>query len=230
MNQVCWRATNENFTGCRPGLGESAVEGFSDAELEALERAHPEGLGVQQIVDAFTRHGVRLTEATFRKYVQLGLLPRSTRVGRKGKHRGSQGLYPVTVVRQIEELRRLMQAGFTIEEIQRQYLFVRADIDALDRQIARVLDALTRACRERGFTSTAGESGTGETGAAGTGAGEGGAGGVGPARSERGAALSDELSEREIEEARRMGAGLVAKLTAVERRLSMRARMARAVV
>jgi DNA-binding transcriptional MerR regulator len=184
------------------------VDGFSDAELEALERAHPEGLSVQQVVDAFARQGVRLTEATFRKYVQLGLLPRSTRVGRKGKHRGSQGLYPATVVRQIDELRRLMQAGFTIEEIQRQYLFVRADIEALDRQLQRVLDALERAAAE------AGELGGGDArgGVAGSPAGP------------------DALTARELDDARRTGAALVGKLTAVERRLSMRARMARAVV
>ena len=44
--------------------------------------------------------------------MQLGLLPRSVRVGRKGKHRGSQGLYPATVVRQIELVRRLMAQGY----------------------------------------------------------------------------------------------------------------------
>ena len=51
------------------------------------------GIGAQ-IVEAFTDAGVRLSEATFRKWVQLGLLPRSRRVGRKGKHQGSLGLYP----------------------------------------------------------------------------------------------------------------------------------------
>lgn len=55
---------------------ESEMAGWSEEELERLERVHAEGMSVQQIVDAFTARGSRLTEATFRKYVQLGLLPR----------------------------------------------------------------------------------------------------------------------------------------------------------
>jgi hypothetical protein len=51
-------------------------------------------MSVQQIVATVTGKGDKLTEPTFRKYVQLGLLPRSVRVGRKGKHRGSQGPLP----------------------------------------------------------------------------------------------------------------------------------------
>ena len=70
-----------------------------------LERSHPSGMSVQQIVDACAAQGERLTEATFRKYVQLGLLPRSVRVGKKGKHRGSQGLYPASVVGQLQRIR-----------------------------------------------------------------------------------------------------------------------------
>ena len=83
-------------------------QGLSDAELEALERDHPEGFSTQQVVDLFAARGARISEATFRKYVQLGLLPRSVRVGRKGKHQGSQGLYPTSVVRQLDLIRRLM--------------------------------------------------------------------------------------------------------------------------
>jgi len=123
---------------------------WSEDKLSDLERAHPDGMSVQQIVAAFTARGERLTEATFRKYVQLGLLPRSVRVGRKGKHRGSQGLYPVSAVRQIDHLRRLMSQGFTIDEIQREFLFVRGEVDALSRQIDRVLSNLERALIERG--------------------------------------------------------------------------------
>ena len=111
---------------------------------DEIEQAHPEGLSVQQIVDACAASGEKLTEATFRKYVQLGLLPRSTRVGKKGKHRGSQGLYPASTVRQIQLIRRLMGQGFTIEEIQTRFLFVAGDIDALDRQIERMLSQLER--------------------------------------------------------------------------------------
>ena len=91
------------------------------------------GLSTQEIVEIFAARGERLSEATFRKYVQQGLLPRSVRVGRKGKHRGSQGRYPASVVRQIEAVRALMAQGFTIQDIQREFLCVRSDIDALSR-------------------------------------------------------------------------------------------------
>lgn len=133
------------------------AEPFSGAELDALEALNPEGLGVQQIVDAFVAKGEHLTEATFRKYVQLGILPRSRRVGRKGKHRGSQGLYPATAIRQLVHLRQLMGLGFTIEEIQREFLFVRGDIEALGRQMARVYAAFESAFKVK-KSSDVGES------------------------------------------------------------------------
>lgn len=116
----------------------------SDGKMDEFEQAYPEGMSVQQIVDACAASGEKLTEATFRKYVQLGLLPRSVRVGKKGKHRGSQGLYPATVVRQVQLIRRLMSQGFTIEEIQTRCLFMRGDIDALERDVERLLSQLER--------------------------------------------------------------------------------------
>jgi DNA-binding transcriptional MerR regulator len=142
-------------------------------------------MSVQQIVETFTARGSRLSEATFRKYVQLGLLPRSVRVGRKGKHRGSQGLYPATAVRQIDHIRRLMHQGFTMEEIQKEFLFVRG----------RVYEAIEVAVHEQ-QREGADDPGVGE-------------------------ALND---------VRELGKELVQKLEAIERRLTMRARMARAAV
>ena len=168
---------------------------WSDQELEDIERAHANGMSVQQIVDAFTARGSRLTEATFRKYVQLGLLPRSVRVGRKGKHRGSQGLYPATAVRQIDHIRRLMHQGFTMEEIQKEFLFVRGDIDALSRQLNRVYQAIENAVHDQ----------------------------------QREAAEDPGVSDA-LNEVRELGKELVQKLEVIERRLTMRARMARAAV
>ncbi len=75
-----------------------------------------------QIVDVFTSRGIKFSEASFRKYVQQGLLPRSRRVGRKGKHRGSLGVYPAKTVRRINAVKQLMGDGYTIEEIQGQFL------------------------------------------------------------------------------------------------------------
>jgi hypothetical protein len=117
-------------------------ESNSEFDLAALEQQYPEGITTQQVVDFFASREQRLTEATFRKYVQLGLLPRSVRAGRKGKHRGSQGLYPPIVVRQVELIRRLMAQGLTIEEIQKEFPFLGGDIDDLDRRISRVFSGI----------------------------------------------------------------------------------------
>lgn len=102
------------------------------AELEQLEAENPEGISSRQVIELFQPLGVRLSEATFRKYVQLGLLPGCTRrVGRKGKHKGSQGLYPVTVVRRVNLIKKMMDEGMTLEEIRTSFLAFRNDIDAL---------------------------------------------------------------------------------------------------
>lgn len=118
------------------GRGES-VEGdlLSERDLKAIERDHEEGLSSVQIVDVFTQRGIRFSEATFRKYVQMGLLPRSRRVGRKGKHQGSMGLYPPTTVRRINLIKRLMAQNYTIEEIQAQYLRYADEIDGVERSL-----------------------------------------------------------------------------------------------
>src|SRR5678815_1690657 len=78
---------------------------LDDRELEEIEHSWPDGMTSRQIVDVFETRGIRFSEATLRKYVQLGLLPRSVRVGRKGKHQGSQGMYPARVVRQIQRIK-----------------------------------------------------------------------------------------------------------------------------
>src|SRR5690242_9325840 len=97
----------------------SAARGLLDErELEEIERAWPNGLTSRQIVDVFETRGIRFSEATLRKYVQLGLLPRSVRVGRKGKHRGSCGLYPAHVVRRVNVVQGMVAADRTIEGMQ----------------------------------------------------------------------------------------------------------------
>jgi len=167
---------------------------WSDEELAALEREHADGLSTQQVVELFGSRGEPLTEATFRKYVQLGLLPRSVRVGRKGKYRGSQGLYPVGVVRQVELIRRLMAQGYTIQEIQQDFLFLGSGIDGLARQLEDVLARVEHAVQQRG------------------------------------AARADEVIARAVSEARALADELVGRLRALEGRLAMQARMARAAV
>ena len=106
-----------------PTAGAAAHRALLDEDqLRAIETAHPAGLTAVQIVDAFTSRGIKFSEASFRKYVQQGLLPRSKRVGRKGKHKGSLGVYPAKVIRRINAVKQLMVDGYTIEEIQGQFL------------------------------------------------------------------------------------------------------------
>jgi hypothetical protein len=104
------------------GAAPSRTSLLREEQLRAIETAYADGLTAVQIVDAFTSRGIKFSEASFRKYVQQGLLPRSKRVGRKGKHKGSLGVYPAKVVRRINAVKRLMVDGYTIEEIQGQFL------------------------------------------------------------------------------------------------------------
>ena len=115
--------------------------------LDSLEAEHPQGVTSAQVLGVFEEHGLKFSEATLRKYVQLGLLPRSVRVGRKGKHTGSQGMYPATIVRQILAIKEMMAQNLTIEEIQREFLFVRGDIDELERRLDKIFATLRDATR-----------------------------------------------------------------------------------
>jgi len=122
---------------------------IADEVLDAIERSHGEGITSAEILEIFASHEIKFSEATLRKYVQLGLLPRSVRVGRKGKHQGSQGLYPATVVRQVQRIKEMMSLDYTIEEIQREFLFVRGDIEELDRILGKIFDTLKDAAKVR---------------------------------------------------------------------------------
>jgi len=114
----------------------------SEEELLALEKTHAEGITAVQVVDIFRSRGVRFSEATFRKYVQQGLLPRSRRVGRKGKHRGSMGMYPAKTVRRVNAIKLLMADGYTIEEIEAQFLRFTDVIESLEEGMADVFGRL----------------------------------------------------------------------------------------
>ncbi len=167
---------------------------LDDESIARIEKAHPGGLSSQAILDALDGTKLKISEATLRKWVQLGLLPRSVRVGRKGKHQGSQGMYPVAVLRQIKRIKEMMASDFTIDEIQREFLFARSDIEETERTLQRAIDGLERAITERA-----------------------------------GAPVAKSL-ERDIEEARDLAERLVTKLTDIESRLTMQARLRRAAV
>lgn len=123
--------------------------GDSQWKLE-LEEKFPEGISMPDLLAELGRHDISLTEATFRKYVQLGLLPRSVRVSRKGERGGSLGLYPLSTIEQVATIRRMLERGMTMQEIQRDFLFVRGDIEVLSRQLEQVYSALGVAVESRG--------------------------------------------------------------------------------
>lgn len=116
----------------------------AESVLEEIEREHSKGITSAALLDFFSDKGIRFGEATLRKWVQLGLLPRSVRVGRKGKHQGSKGQYPVRVVRQIIRIKGLMADGMTIEEIQQRVLFVRGDLESLEQTLDKIFGTLGR--------------------------------------------------------------------------------------
>ncbi|HEY3236711.1 MAG TPA: MerR family transcriptional regulator [Polyangiaceae bacterium] len=122
---------------------------MDESLLAEIEARHPGGLTSVEILSLFSAQGIPLTEATLRKYVQQGLLPRSIRVGKKGKHQGSRGIYPVSVVRQIVRIKKMMSESYTIEQIQQEFLFMRSDLQLLERTLASLFDNVERVLKQR---------------------------------------------------------------------------------
>jgi DNA-binding transcriptional MerR regulator len=116
-------------------------------ELARIERERQGGITSGEVVRLFEAKGARLSESTFRKYVQLGLLPRSRRVGRKGKHTGSTGLYPVSVVRRIALIKRMMAEGYTVEDIRGSFVTVRNRLEDVEKGLAELVEELSRKAR-----------------------------------------------------------------------------------
>lgn len=162
---------------------------IDEAALHRIEKGHSQGLTSVEILDVFARYEIQLSEATLRKYIQLGLLPRSVRIGRKGKHQGSQGVYPVSVVRQILRIKQMMAESYTIEQIQKEFLFIRTDVEQLGQlldSIFRKLDGVTKQRRREG---------------------------------------TRESVAREVGDAKSLSRDLLARLVAIETRLTARPRM-----
>jgi hypothetical protein len=127
---------------------------LDEDELSRIEKAHPKGFTSSEILAVFAEHKLLLSEASLRKYVQLGLLPRSVRIGRKGKHQGSQGIYPVGVVRQILRIKSMMAQDYTIEQISREFLFVRSDLQLLEQTLGQIFSKIERVIRDRKAAGT----------------------------------------------------------------------------
>jgi DNA-binding transcriptional MerR regulator len=130
-------------------LSEGAMAQRELDVFDALEAEHPQGISASQIVEFFAPRGVKLAQATFRKYVQLGLLPRSRRVGEKGKHRGSKGLYPASAARRIHVIKSLMDEGMTLEDIRHSFIFFRGQLDGVERSLDELFAALEKAIAEK---------------------------------------------------------------------------------
>jgi DNA-binding transcriptional MerR regulator len=134
------KATASQSSPARSGAGGLLLE----EEIGDIERQSPDGLTSRQIVDVFTSRGLRFSEATLRKYVQLGLLPRSVRVGRKGRHRGSCGIYPAEIVRRVNQVRVMMAADLTIAEIQRSFARFKEEIERVEKGVRELIAGFER--------------------------------------------------------------------------------------
>src|SRR6266568_3859602 len=117
------------------------------ADLARLESGRARGVTSREVVKLFQGRGARLSAATFRKYVQAGLLPRSRRVGRKGKHTGSTGLYPVAVVRRIAAIKRMMAEGYTVEDIRGSFVTVANRLEDVEKGLSELVTELGRKAR-----------------------------------------------------------------------------------
>lgn len=113
---------------------------LSEAQIREIEAQNAEGLTSQDLVRVFNDRRVRFSEANLRRYVQLGLVPRSRRIGQKGMHQGSHGLYPVRSVRRINLIKKLMAERYSLEEIQQKFLAFQDDIEVLDEASAKLLE------------------------------------------------------------------------------------------
>lgn len=122
---------------------------MTEEKLRAVEERHPEGVTAAVVVASLEALGVRFTEASLRKWVQLELLPKSERVGHRGSLGGSQGLYPVSVVRRVVEIKRLLAEGVSLEEIRSQGLLFESDLEDLERRLERMLGALDHRVKQQ---------------------------------------------------------------------------------
>ena len=122
---------------------------LSPAEVQEMEsELDTSGVSAADVLAMFRARGVRLSEGTFRKYVQAGLLPRSRRVGTKGKNRGSRGLYPVAVIRRLNAIKAMMAEGMTLEEIRGSFLFLRGELDGIEAGFIEVASRLEQSLAE----------------------------------------------------------------------------------
>lgn len=118
-------------------------------ELKRIEKKYAEGIGSADVVKLFQQKGERFSEATLRKYVQLGLLPKSRRVGARGRHRGSSGRYPVTIVRMINDIKGALEKGATLEQIRVSKVGLAGEVESLQRVAEQVVSRFEEAVQQQ---------------------------------------------------------------------------------
>lgn len=116
---------------------------LSEGEIKKLEKKHAAGISSADIVNAFASRGERFSEATLRKYVQLGLLPRSQRVGTEGRNRGSSGIYPIKTVRLVNAIKRALEDGATLSEIRLSAIALEGDLVMIRQCCEHMMGRLT---------------------------------------------------------------------------------------
>jgi hypothetical protein len=145
---------NGDIVGAVAQRGAVRTSGLlAEDELVAIEEHYQKGMTSREIVDVFESRGVRFSEATLRKYVQLGLLPRSIRVGSKGKHLGSRGLYPAAVVRRVNQVKAMMADNLTIEDIQRAFVKFKEEIAGVSKGLRDLIAGFEREAKGPALSS-----------------------------------------------------------------------------
>lgn len=117
-----------------------------EGALQAAERCHPAGMTSAQVVESLATLGVPFSEASLRKWVQLSLLPKSDRVANPGAQGGSRGVYPVSILRRVLAVKRLLAEGWSSENIVSRGLLFEHDLEDLEGRLEQVISGM-----ERGF-------------------------------------------------------------------------------
>ena len=76
-------------------------------------------LTTDEILERCAENGITLSIHLLRSYVQRDLLPRSRRVGTKGKHKGSFGMYPDHTVDRIVAIKKIIsETETTLDDLE----------------------------------------------------------------------------------------------------------------
>lgn len=111
----------------------------------------PDGIRTAEIVSFFKNDlGFKFSEATFRKYIQSGLVSRCVRIGEKAeeitddgkkKHRGSKGIYPSIVLLEILIAKLIIATNMTIDMLKKSPSFL------VSRQVQDMIASAEEALR-----------------------------------------------------------------------------------